>query len=221
MKILLKFLKRLKIKINRILFWSGSKNYWENRYHAGGNSGNGSYGQLAIFKAEIINDYIRKKGINSVIEWGCGDGNQLSLAEYPCYIGVDVSETAIEICKDKYRFDKTKTFLCNHGEKIEISCDLALSLDVIYHLVEDDIYDNYMINLFSSSTKYVCIYSCNYDSDMDTHVKCRKFSDWIEKNQTDWRLDKIVKNKYPYDKYDKSNTSWSDFYFYTKIKATM
>ena len=44
-----------------MLFWNGSRNYWENRYHAGGNSGAGSYNLLAKFKAEVINDYVRKK----------------------------------------------------------------------------------------------------------------------------------------------------------------
>ena len=32
-----------------------SKKYWENRYKKGGNSGTGSYSNLAEWKAEIIN----------------------------------------------------------------------------------------------------------------------------------------------------------------------
>lgn len=199
-----------------MLFWNGSRNYWENRYHAGGNSGAGSYNLLAKFKAEVINDYVRKKNIKSVIEWGCGDGNQLSLSEYPYYIGIDVSETAIEMCKKLYHDDGTKTFICNHGNYVDKKCDLALSLDVIYHLVEDSAYEEYMNNLFASSNRYVCIYSCNYDGDFATHVKCRKFSDWIEKNLQDWKLERVVKNRYPYDLNNPQNTSWSDFYFYVK-----
>jgi len=42
-------------------------NYWENRYKNNGNSGAGSYGRLAEFKAEIINKFIADKNINSVI----------------------------------------------------------------------------------------------------------------------------------------------------------
>lgn len=37
-----------------------SKNYWENRYKSGGNSGAGSYSNLAEFKAEIINEFVAK-----------------------------------------------------------------------------------------------------------------------------------------------------------------
>ena len=36
--------------------------------------------------------------------------------------------------------------------------ELALSLDVIYHLVEDTVYESYMGQLFDSATKYVIVY---------------------------------------------------------------
>ena len=55
-----------------------SSKYWENRYKAGGNSGSGSYSNLAIFKAEIINSFVKDNKIESVIEFGCGDGQQLN-----------------------------------------------------------------------------------------------------------------------------------------------
>jgi hypothetical protein len=35
--------------------FSGTQSYWEERYANGGNSGQGSAGQLADFKAEILN----------------------------------------------------------------------------------------------------------------------------------------------------------------------
>ena len=35
---------------------NSSKDYWEKRYSKGGNSGAGSYNNLALFKASIIND---------------------------------------------------------------------------------------------------------------------------------------------------------------------
>ena len=78
-----------------------SREYWEERYSQGGNSGAGSYGHLAEFKAEVINGFIEQHEIKNVIEWGCGDGNQLGLFRCEEYIGYDVSETAIEICCKK------------------------------------------------------------------------------------------------------------------------
>jgi len=38
-----------------------SSDYWEKRYLNGGNSGNGSYGRLAHFKAQCINSFISQK----------------------------------------------------------------------------------------------------------------------------------------------------------------
>ena len=52
--------------------------YWEGRYQSGGNSGSGSYNLLAQYKANFINEFLISHRIQSAIEFGCGDGNQLS-----------------------------------------------------------------------------------------------------------------------------------------------
>src|SRR5579859_8234848 len=66
--------------VRRQLQFRGSSTYWEERYRAGGNSGAGSYGRLAEFKAEVLNGFVHSRGIRSVVEFGCGDGAQLALA---------------------------------------------------------------------------------------------------------------------------------------------
>src|SRR5690349_10767553 len=68
--------------VNRVRYRSTS-NYWESRYARGGNSGPGSYGRLAAWKAEFLNDFVRDNEVKSVVELGCGDGNQLRLMRYP------------------------------------------------------------------------------------------------------------------------------------------
>jgi hypothetical protein len=78
------------------------KSYWESRYASGGTSGAGSYGNLATYKANYLNDFVKKNNISKVIEFGCGDGNQLSLSNYSLYIGLDISENAINMCRLKY-----------------------------------------------------------------------------------------------------------------------
>src|SRR5215207_6091130 len=57
----------------------GSEDYWITRYATGGNSGAGSYNKLAEYKAEVLNDFVKRHNVESVIEYGCGDGNQLKL----------------------------------------------------------------------------------------------------------------------------------------------
>lgn len=194
-----------------------SKVYWNQRYEKGGNSGSGSYNRLAEYKASFLNEFVESEKIDLVIEWGCGDGNQLNLAKYKRYIGYDVSKKAIEICKEKFKNDLSKQFVCCETEQFygEVRGDLALSLDVIYHLVEDEVFEQYMKRLFGSSCKYVCIYASNFNEQTVTHVKHRKFTDWIECNLgTRWRLEKVIKNRYPYEKENPDNTSVSDFYIY-------
>lgn len=123
-------------RLFRALKFPGSARYWETRYASGGTSGEGSYGELAAFKAEILNEFVAANNIASVIEFGCGDGNQLALARYPRYSGFDVSPQAVSLCRKRFAADPSKLFgLMDdyRGEK----ADLGLSLDVVYHLVED------------------------------------------------------------------------------------
>lgn len=152
--------------------------------------------------------------IYSVIEFGCGDGNQLSLFDFSSYIWLDVSRTAIKLCIERFKFDKTKSFflydsLCYKDNHAIFKADLALSLDVIYHLVEDNIFELYMNHLFESAKKFVIIYASDFDSEQTNHIKHREFSKWVGKNLIEWELIRKIKNKYPDD-------SLSDFFIYQK-----
>ena len=87
-----------------------SANYWDKRYLDNKNSGYGSYGKLAEFKAQIINHFVEENKINSCIELGTGDGNQLSLLKINNYTGFDVSTVAIENLKHIFKNDTNKKF---------------------------------------------------------------------------------------------------------------
>jgi SAM-dependent methyltransferase len=188
-----------------------SASYWEKRYVRGRNSGDGSYGELAEFKARIINSFISKNRIKKVIEFGCGDGNQLSLLKYESYLGFDVSSCAVNKCREIFSSDSSKRFELVDDYNGE-NADLTLSLDVIYHLVEDDVFESYMQRLFISSNKYVIVYSNNVAQTppkTKPHVRWRKFTDWVEKNCSGWELIEVIKNDYP-------QKSISDFFIYKK-----
>jgi hypothetical protein len=193
-----------------------SSQYWEQRYAQGGNSGAGSYGQLAHFKADTINKFVQDHGIQSVIEFGSGDGAQLELARYPAYTGIDVSARAIELCRTKFKDDPSKRFVqTSDPEGKEAHAELAMSLDVIYHLVEDTVFDDYMTRLIAAADKFVCFYSSNVDKvSPATHVRHRAFTDWMTKNAPSWKLLSKVKNPFPEDPGNPDQTSWADFYFY-------
>jgi glycosyltransferase involved in cell wall biosynthesis len=197
----------------------GSQHYWEQRYKANKNSGVGSYGRLAEFKATILNTFVKDHAIQTVIEYGCGDGHQLSLANYPNYIGFDVSQKALELCKERFKNDPSKVFYPMDDLKAKDSkAELVLSLDVLYHLIEDAIFETYMNQLFKSSSTYVIIYSSNYDEHKVAHVKDRTFTNWIAANiSNEWQLLDHIRNKYPFDSNNPEHTSMADFYIYKKV----
>ena len=196
----------------------GSSEYWEHRYASGGNSGVGSYNKFAEFKADILNAFVAKHDVKTVIEFGSGDGNQLLLANYPIYIGLDVSQTVIDSCKVRFSSDTGKTFKLMREYDGETS-DLSLSLDVIYHLVEDEIFEVYMRALFNAANRYVIIYASDTEENAGyegTHVRHRKFTKWIQENMSNWKPSEHIANRYPY-KGDYRTGSFADFYIYQKV----
>ena len=190
-----------------------------------GNSGAGSYGRLAKFKAEILNAFVDGHGIERVMEFGSGDGNQLALFHFKQYTGFDVSRSVIELTRKKYAGDAGKTFLHTDQYKGQ-TAELTLSLDVIYHLVEDEVFDAYMHRLFDAAEKYVIIYAS--DADTQTlptvavpHVKHRGFLAWVRTHKKNWDCIKHIPNRYPIPHSAGSqdtlqDTSFSDFYIFAR-----
>jgi SAM-dependent methyltransferase len=208
--------------LRRRLGFRGSSSYWEQRYRQGGTSGSGSYGQLASFKAEILNDFVAREGITSIVEFGCGDGAQLTLAQYPAYVGIDVAPTSIALCRARFADDPTKQFhLSSELPSTFGSYDLALSLDVIYHLVEDSVFDAYMDRLFAHSRRFVAVYASNSErTTASPHVRHRNFTRWVEQHAPQWRLWSHVPNRHPFDPAQPDETSFADFYFFRRDGAS-
>jgi hypothetical protein len=186
-------------RLRQQLGFSGSARYWELNYEQGGNSGPGSYGDLGQCKAEFLNGFVRDHNVESVIEFGCGDGHQVSLAKYPHYIGLDVSLTAIRMCKRRFADDTTKSFFLYEGDAFVdrmglLAADLAISLDVVYHLIEDQVFEAYMKHLFAAGKRYVVVYSTNKVMRGDApHVRTRQFSLWVDNHCPQWRLINVVR----------------------------
>lgn len=208
-----------KLKAKRFFKRSqGSKDYWIQRYESGRSSGAGSYNKLAEFKAEILNAFVKEHNISALIEYGCGDGNQLKMADYPSYSGFDVSPKAIALCRKAFRTDPSKSFHLTDEYGGE-TAPLTISLDVIYHLVEDEIFEAYMRRLFDSSERFVIIYSSDIDNasaETAPHVKHRKFTAWVAANYPEWQLKSHIRNKYPF-RGNVHEGSFADFFIYEKL----
>jgi hypothetical protein len=168
----------------------GSARYWDMRYRLGGTSGAGSYGPDRQYKATFLNRFVRTHDVQSVIDFGFGDGSQLEDLIVKRYLGFDVSPAAVERCRTLFANDPTKAFRLvgdYRGEQAEAS----LSLDVLYHLVEDSVFDLYLARLFSAARRWVIVYATNVDDARAVrgrHVRDRAFTPIVAERFPEFRL---------------------------------
>jgi hypothetical protein len=131
---------------------------------------------------------------------------------------------AVRTCKKRFSRDESKSFYLfdptccadNHGL---FRAEMAMSLDVIYHLVEDNVYEAYMSALFSAADKLVVIYSSNQAlPGYLPHIRHRVFTEWIAQNKPDWNLLGHYSN--PFGNDDRADVfSNADFYVYAPPMA--
>ena len=193
----------------------GTVDYWDRRYRTGLDSGDGSRGALAEFKAGVLNAHVSDESISSVIELGCGDGQQLALARYPSYLGLDVSPRAVDLCLRRFGKDESKSFAVYDPSRTvrlqrHLQADLTLSLDVIYHLLEDSTYSAYLELLFGLSRRWTIIYSSDREaSGSAPHVRHHRFTTDVSSRFPEFELVRKVANPYP-------DRSFADFYVYRR-----
>ena len=133
--------------------------------------------------------------------------------KYPSYVGLDVSNTAVEICQRQFADDPTKSFILYDGfsfperDGYRLTAEMTLSLDVIFHLVEDSAFEAYMMDLFKAADRYVIVYSTDaVIPDDGPHVRHRNFSLWVAHNFPQWHLSQVVKGP-----------ELADFFVYERI----
>lgn len=169
--------------------WSNA-DYWNSRYAEGRDSGEGSRGENALAKAEFVNHIVQEHAIGSIIDWGVGDGQVLAhISNKVPYVGIDVS--SVVLGRAQARNPGRFFVLAEPGNHATcwLQADLALSMDVIFHLVNDKDYRDYLLNLFGSARKLVLIYSTNYAGGRTArHVLRRRFTPDVASRFIDWEL---------------------------------
>ncbi len=180
-----------------------SSSFWNHHYFLGGTSGPGSLGALGEYKAQFLNRFVAENSVGSVIEFGCGNGDQLALARYPRYLGLDTSDVVVQRIAHRFMDDSTKSFFAYRPRAFfdystAISYDLAISVDVIFHIVEDELYMLHLRQLFSAATRWVIVYSSNVDEPKTDvkYTKHRRFLDDIQHSEG-WELIQTESNPYP------------------------
>ena len=153
--------------------------YWESRYMEGGSSGAGSRGAEAEEKAAIVQAIVDEHHVESVLDLGCGDGFVASKLHAAKYVGYDVSPKAVALCQHRMRYHAFVTELPAE------TFDLVLSLDVIFHQVDDESYAAHLAALFTRSHRFVLIYGTDHDQQGAAHVRHRR---WTPDVPTGWTL---------------------------------
>jgi hypothetical protein len=134
---------------------------------------------------------IQKHGIESLLDFGCRHGATLELLEVSGYLGFDPRSNDIDILRERYLSNPQKKFTDNvNAIKRK---ELAISFDVLFHLIKDSVYEDCMRSLFLSSTRFVLIYSSNTertDGENGTapHVRYGIFQEHIPSYFFFWRF---------------------------------
>ena len=113
---------------------------------------------------------------------GCGDGRVASRLRVARYLGLDVSPEGLRLCKDACGDRPGWAFALYDGVTPPPlpEADLALSLDIIFHLVDDTLYRRHLELVFGSAP-LVCIQSSNKVERGRAHVLHRRFLDDVPK----------------------------------------
>ena len=169
--------------LHRVCNYKSSESYWTKRYSFGRNSGVGSSENASKAKASYISAVLDRYQIKSVEDIGMGDGTFLrELTFAGMYTGMDVSPLVIEMAKNRWQKDSRKQFflLSDYEKNKPKECEARISLDVILHLVENEVYYHHLDILFADPAKYVFILSTNLEEKpkfLSPHVRHRKVVD--------------------------------------------
>ena len=191
-----KWFVRLELALRRLFFGDRdfvySRRYWNARYRWGGYSGQGSRGRIAEGKIAFVNKFCREHDVKSLVELGSGDGFCAAGIGIGNYLGLDISEAAIAAARKRCAGTPHKFAPIDGKSSEEIAGivaanlgalpEAALSMDVILHLVEDDVFETYLKTLFSISSKYILIFSTDKDLPRADHVRHRRYSKYVEAN---------------------------------------
>jgi len=161
------------------------KEYWNKRYASNKTSGGGSYGEEAEFKLKSINEFIiDKEKIRTIVDVGCGDFNIGSqfIKFFPNakYLGLDVSNEIIKRHQKKYISDNLRFDVINENRGLIFFCpDILICFDMLFHVMDDETYNNILENLKKSWRNYLLIATYN-DTRLDmpydlNYIKKRKF----------------------------------------------
>lgn len=149
------------------------KDYWNGRYASNGTSGEGSYGDKLNNKLEVIKQLEEPL---TIFEVGCGDfnfgKNIKQLFPKSKYRGVDISEVVVKRNTSLYG-SKSISFSVSTG--VYDKAELVMCVDVLFHIIRDEDYNNVLNGLKSAWVKHLVITACEDKRESAEHMNIRPF----------------------------------------------
>lgn len=113
-----------------------TKNYWDGRFGSGDWEKKGGYSQTSMFaESQIPYLKISNNFDGTICDFGCGAGDAFPFykSHFPNakLIGVDFSESAIKLCRERY--GHMADFICGDQQSVP-SCDVVIASNVLEHL---------------------------------------------------------------------------------------
>jgi trans-aconitate methyltransferase len=195
--------------------WDGVLDYWRNRHRRRRGTwqavGSGSVGHLAEWKVDLVNTLVCENGARSLLDLGCGDGRVSEGFEVETYLGLDPSPVAVAEARKRVG-DRTGWSVQEYEPAAIMGqtppADVSVSLDVVFHLIDDRLYFAYLTHLFHCTRMAVGIYSTNWDGPAHAHMRHRNVEQDVADWFPGWYLDESVAPPWPTMHYPDGSDCW-------------
>lgn len=145
--------------------------FWDFRYkyHAELGSGIGSRGATLEYKKNVLAPYLAMHIDDRVLDIGCGDLELLAEVSFSNYTGLDLSEEAINLCRQKrpdWQFIMGSLQSLANGD----AYDLVLCLDVLIHMPNIEIYTETVRMIVSLCRSHLIASGYNVRPSFESHM---------------------------------------------------
>jgi len=131
---------------------------WNDHYKAGGRSGPSDYYEVSVIWKNILSLYCDLNK-DTFIDIGCGDLEIWNNKLPSHYTGVDISTEIV--LKNKKKYPELTFIDSNAAIDLNISADIVVCLNVLYHVMDDDDYIKILNNIKKYSNHYIFIVTWN------------------------------------------------------------
>jgi len=146
-----------------------SDGVWGRDASGEGTSGSGSTLDITREYRAYLQDFIRKQGITSIVDAGCGDWSFSSTIDWgnASYLGVDIASDVIEGVRKKHETGKIRFQVGDITEELP-AADLLISKDVLQHLPNELVQKFIRNNLRTGKYKWVLLTNDRGSGNADT-----------------------------------------------------